>query len=42
MLLKIGGRIERSVRRIVIHLAANHPWISQWRHLARAWGAAIP
>jgi hypothetical protein len=42
MLLKIGGRIERSVRRIVIHLSANHPWNSQWRHLARAWGAAIP
>ena len=42
MLLKIGGRIERSVRRIVIHLAANHPWNRQWRHLARAWGAAAP
>ena len=42
MLLKIGGRIERSVRRIVIHLAANHPWNSQWRHIALAWGAAVP
>jgi len=42
MLLKIGGRIERSVRRIVIHLAANHPWISQWRLIARAWGAVVP
>lgn len=41
-LLKIGGRIERSVRRIVIHLAANHPWNSQWRRLACAWGAVIP
>jgi hypothetical protein len=42
MLLKIGGRIERSVRRIVVHLAANHPWNSQWRQLACAWGAAVP
>jgi len=41
MLLKIGGRIERSVRRIVIHLAANHPWNSQWRHIARVWGAVV-
>ena len=42
MLLKIGGRVERSVRRIVIHLAANHPWDRQWRLIARAWGAVIP
>ncbi len=41
-LLKIGGRIERSVRRIVIHLAAAHPWRRQWRQAARAWGATIP
>jgi hypothetical protein len=41
-LLKIGGRIEKSVRRIVIHLAAAHPWRMQWRQAARAWGAAIP
>ena len=42
MLLKIGGRVERSVRRIVVHLAENHPWNSQWRRVARAWGAVIP
>ena len=41
-LLKIGGRITRSVRRIVIHLAAAHPWRRQWCQAARAWGAVIP
>jgi hypothetical protein len=41
-LLKIGGRIVRSVRRILIHLAASHPWQRQWRQAARAWGAAVP
>lgn len=40
-LLKIGGRIESSVRRIVIHLAAAHPWARQWQQAARAWGAAV-
>ena len=29
-LLKIGGQVKRSVRRIVIHLAASHPWRRQW------------
>lgn len=41
-LLKIGGRIERSVRRVVVHLAAAHPWAKQWRQAAQAWGAVIP
>ena len=40
-LLKIGGRIEQSVRRVVIHLAAAHPWARQWQRAARAWGAAV-
>jgi hypothetical protein len=40
-LLKIGGRVERSVRRIVIHLAAAHPWVRQWQLAARAWGATF-
>lgn len=40
-LLKIGGRVVRSVRRIVIHLAAAHPWRRQWRRLALAWGAVV-
>lgn len=26
MLIKIGGRLEQSVRRFVLHLAASHPW----------------
>jgi hypothetical protein len=41
-LLKIGGQVKRSVRRIVIHLAANHPWRDRWYKAARALGAAIP
>ena len=41
-LLKIGGRVTRSARRYVIHLAAAHPWARQWRQAARAWGAAVP
>ena len=41
-LLKIGGRIERSVRRVVIHLSAAHPWAHQWRRAALALGAAVP
>jgi hypothetical protein len=41
-LLKIGGRIARSVRRVVVHLAAAHPWQRQWQEAARAWGAVIP
>ncbi len=41
-LLKIGGKIQSSMRRIVVHLAANHPWRSRWYKLARTLGAAIP
>lgn len=41
-LLKIGGRITRSARRYVVHLAAAHPWAHQWRRAACAWGAAVP
>jgi len=41
-LLKIGGQVKRSVRRIVIHLAANHPWRDRWYKAARALGTAIP
>lgn len=39
MLLKIGARIVRSVRRTVIHLAGNHPSYSEWLVAARVWGA---
>ena len=39
MLLKIGGRIEASVRRIVVHLAKSHPWSRDWTRIARRLGA---
>jgi hypothetical protein len=42
MLLKIGGRIERSTRRVVVHLAENHPWRRLWHRAALAFGGAIP
>lgn len=38
-LLRIGGRITRSVRRIVVHLAASHPWQPPWVRVAIALGA---
>jgi hypothetical protein len=38
-LLRIGARIERSVRRIVVHLAAAHPWQPPWVRAAVALGA---
>jgi hypothetical protein len=38
-LLKIGGRITRSVRRYVVHLAVAHPWAAEWQRAARKWGA---
>ena len=41
-LLKIGGRVTRSVRRYVVHLAAAHPWAKEWQRAARAWGAVSP
>jgi len=41
-LLKIGGRLERSVRRICLHLSAHHPWASEWTTAARALGALSP
>jgi hypothetical protein len=41
-LLKIGGRVTRSVRRYVVHLAAAHPWAREWQRAARTWGAVTP
>jgi hypothetical protein len=38
-LLKLAVWVERSVRRIVLHLPATCPWLPTWRHLARAVGA---
>ena len=42
MLFKIGGKVTRSVRRFVIHLAENHPWRSEWLEAAQACGALSP
>jgi hypothetical protein len=38
-LLKIGARIERSVRRIVLHLPRSMPFADDWHRIARAVGA---
>ena len=38
-LLKLGARIERSVRRIVVHLPHTAPYQSEWRRVALAVGA---
>jgi hypothetical protein len=38
-LIKLAARIERSVRRIVLHLPLHFPWLSDWRRIAQAVGA---
>jgi hypothetical protein len=38
-LIKLAGWVERSVRRIVLHLPATFPWLRTWCQLARAVGA---
>jgi hypothetical protein len=38
-LLKIGGRIHRSTRRLIIHLCAHHPWAALWQRVAMSCGA---
>jgi hypothetical protein len=38
-LLKIAVWVERSVRRIVLHLPQSFPWRDAWQHLARALSA---
>ena len=38
-LLKLAVWVERSVRRIVLHLPARFPWRQSWQHLAAALGA---
>ena len=38
-LVKLAVWIERSARRIVLHLPMTFPWLSTWRHLAQAVGA---
>jgi hypothetical protein len=39
-LLKLGVWLERSVRRVVLHLPDSVPWRSEWNHIARSLGAA--
>ena len=38
-LIKIGGRVVQTVRRVVLHLAASHPWRDRWRSVAQRCGA---
>jgi len=38
-LLKVAVWVERSVRRIVLHLPTAFPWLRPWRQLAQALGA---
>jgi len=38
-LIKLAVWVQRSARRIVLHLPASFPWLPTWRHLARAVGA---
>jgi Transposase DDE domain group 1 len=38
-LLKLAVWVERSVRRIVLHLPTTFPWLATWRQVARAVGA---
>ena len=38
-LLKLAVWVERSARRIVLHLPTTAPWLPTWRQLARAVGA---
>ena len=38
-LLKLAVWVERSVRRIVLHMPATFPWLPTWQRIARAVGA---
>jgi hypothetical protein len=38
-LLKLAVWVERSVRRVVLHMPLTFPWLPTWRQLARAVGA---
>lgn len=38
-LLKLGAWVQRSTRRIVLHLPQNAPWASEWCQVARRLGA---
>jgi len=38
-LFKLGAWLDRSVRRIIIHLPLSYPWATTWRAIAHAVGA---
>ena len=38
-LLKVAGWVERSVRRIALHLPQTFPWRDAWQQVAHALGA---
>lgn len=38
-LLKLGVWVKRSVRRLVLHLPQQYPWLSCWKRIATALGA---
>jgi hypothetical protein len=40
-LFKLGAWIERSFRRLVIHLPLSYPWVKSWRSIAAAVGAVL-
>lgn len=39
-LLKLGARIESSVRRLVLHLPSSFAFRAEWQRIAHALGAA--
>jgi hypothetical protein len=39
-LIKLAAWVERSVRRLVLHLPTTYPWLTTWRQLALRVGAA--
>lgn len=39
MLLNMGGWVERSTRRVILHLTENHGWITDWLRVAARCGA---
>jgi len=39
-LLKLGARIDSSVRRLVLHLPSAYAWQDEWQRIARVLGAA--
>jgi hypothetical protein len=40
-LFKLGVWLERSVRRVTLHLPDSAPWLTEWRHIAKSLGAAL-